>query len=127
METMVLAAVFLVAAYLKQYELCMWFGVFLLVYGCLPESARTVLMRIFDNPVARYMGKISYSFYLSHLLVMYAVIYALSFVIDPVESPLVFYGWGLPLLLSGATLVSMVTYRYIEKPFIAWSNKKAVR
>lgn len=77
---------------------------------------------ILDNPISRFIGRISYSFYLIHFIVLYWVAYAfLALVPDHFLSA---YPLPVMVLVAAVTIVaslplSWVSYRYVERPFIA--------
>lgn len=80
----------------------------LLIIVCYGKSWLSRL--IFENPFIIYLGTISYSFYLTHVVV-------LSFVPPTFNRP------GFFLVgLSGTIVVSSLTYFFIEKPFIKLSK-----
>ena len=72
-----------------------------------------------SNPVARFIGRISYSVYLSHMVVLYCAAWAMR-ALWPGQ-PL-----GLaPLMattLAGTLLLSHLTYRWIELPGMQWGK-----
>jgi peptidoglycan/LPS O-acetylase OafA/YrhL len=72
---------------------------------------------LLTNPVVLYLGRISYSLYLSHILVIIVIQYALLTWV-PDLSQMVHFG----VLLAGTTAVtialSAVLYRYLEVPGI---------
>ena len=80
-------------------------------------SSRWLVTPLLTNPVVRYLGRISYSLYLSHLLVIIVIQYALL-TWAPNLSQMAHFG----ILLAGATAVtiavSTVLYCYIEAPGI---------
>lgn len=99
-------------------QYCVTLGVFLMfVYG-------NDLFGILRTPAARFLGTISYSVYLLHGIVLYAVLNTVNAVYPLVSmSPTVFW---LLVLASGVLVVavSSVTYRYIEYPFLRMIHPK---
>ncbi|HEX8364001.1 MAG TPA: acyltransferase [Allosphingosinicella sp.] len=86
------------------------------------RAIETVLL----NPAARWVGRVSYSFYLWHALVMFAVV-RLELAILPGE---LFGRWDQVLraltfvVSSGIALaVAGLSYRWIERPFIALGRR----
>jgi len=78
------------------------------------------LQGILKAPVLAYVGKVSYSIYLSHLVVLLAVV-------PPIMRKVDGWGFGLPMLNAGAGFVTLilgtillasVLYYTIEVPFI---------
>jgi peptidoglycan/LPS O-acetylase OafA/YrhL len=76
-----------------------------LVIGCAPQAPSGV-RRILSNPVAVFLGKISYSLYLWHwpLIVAYRHSY---------QGPL---AWA-PVLFLPLLAISYASYRWVEQPF----------
>ncbi len=94
----------------SQYAVTL--GIFLcFVYGA-------DLFGLLRKPVAKFLGTLSYSIYLIHGIVLFGVLGTVdSFVPIPTVGPVIFW---LLITLSGilTVVVSSVTYRYIEFPFI---------
>ena len=71
----IICAVLLAIPYTKGYtELLYAVGSFLLLNLCLNSERARALLR---NPVLQWLGRISYSLYLTHLVVLLAVVYTL--------------------------------------------------
>lgn len=90
-----------------------------------PSSrARRVLSPLFTNPVAQFLGRISYSVYLSHMLIISVVQYVLLN-----AAPELSQNGHLAILLAatiGVTLpVSIALHRHVELPGIAFGRKVA--
>jgi len=84
----------------------------LLIYFALSIPSTSTLRHIFDNRVATYVGKISYSLYTWHLPIEVLLL----------RSGLPVLEWaGLSLFLSLS--VATLSYRYIEKPFLNLRDK----
>ena len=68
--------------------------------------------------VAKFLGTLSYSIYLVHGIVLYGVLNTYDYFLPITEtSPQLF--WGLIIIAGVLTvIVSSVTYRYVEYPFI---------
>jgi peptidoglycan/LPS O-acetylase OafA/YrhL len=62
------------------------------------------------SPVVLYLGRISYSLYLLHTLVIY--------VIPPIGNPML----TLLLWMSMLLILASATYRWVEQPAIAWGQ-----
>jgi len=104
--------------------LCIW-AIVLSSASEAPDSvvARRVLP-LFDNRFTQYLGRISYSVYLSHLLVLAGVQYVLLRYLPGVDRrthvALLLCG-TLPLVVGVSTLL----YRYVELPGIRWGRALA--
>ena len=78
------------------------------------------------HAVLVHYGTLSYSFYLCHFIVLYAVAWALSMHLPPP----ILAAWPLPVMLGsliasllGATLVAQAMHRVVERPAVrlgAW-------
>jgi len=78
--------------------------------------------RLLDTPVARFYGRISYSFYLVHLCVMYVTVTGLFFRLPPDLLGKGWMCWGMLLALVSvalATPLSWACYQWLERPAIA--------
>ena len=72
------------------------------------------------------VGKLSYSIYLSHVAILYFMIDGVRDMIGREIYPDTLTAVYLPLVALLATLVlSMLTYRYIERPFLNLKKKLA--
>jgi len=91
--------------------------------------------RVLDHPIVRFYGRISYSLYLCHYLVMY-VFATMLFTYAPdgalMRYPVVFSAMIAAVTLLGATVLATLSYVWIEKPGIdlgkdlvgrVWSKK----
>lgn len=76
------------------------------------------LFGLLKIPAAKFLSTISYSIYLLHGIVLYFVLRAVDMVY-PITSLSPFLFWGV-ICFAGiiSILVSAITYRYIEHPFI---------
>ena len=103
------------------YEAVLWGCLLLLVLVSKP-----VLYQVLINPVMALIGKLSYSIYLSHVAILY-------FMIDGVRERIgedlyadTLTAQVLPVAALAVTLaLSVVTYRYIERPFLDLKKKLA--
>lgn len=84
-------------------------SVMLVVGAVLSSRSKSAL----ENPVIRFLGKISYSVYLCHLLVLFSVVHLLGS-----------YKLSLAILLAGMMIlpVSYLAYRYVELPSIRFGR-----
>lgn len=77
---------------------------------------------IFDNKPMFFIGEISYSLYLLHMLIIYGVLYLTAPLMAEV-SPLLYFFVALLLTYALAVFSATVSYRYVEKPFMNFSRK----
>ena len=83
------------------------------------------LLGLLKSAPARLLGAISYSVYLVHCIVLYAVMRAVNARTPLGElAPLEFWTWA-ALAISIAVGLSALTFRYVEYPFIAPRKKSA--
>ena len=78
---------------------------------------------IFQNKIILYIGKISYSLYCIHILILALSVY-IVLNIAQVENQNIFRFAVLGLSLPLSLFVSHLTYTYIEVPFINFAKKK---
>jgi len=105
-------------------------GLWVVFLGLLLEQPSSISSRLvaplLTNPVVLYLGRISYSLYLSHILVIIVIQYALLIWV-PDLSRMAHLG----VLLGGTTAatiaVSRVLYRYLEAPGIHAGHAMARR
>jgi peptidoglycan/LPS O-acetylase OafA/YrhL len=77
------------------------------------------------KPSFQWLGRISYSLYMVHMLVIYFWLYWLGFLLPPV-SKAAFLGAQLPLVVSSAIVVSAFSYRLIELPAMRLGSRLGV-
>jgi peptidoglycan/LPS O-acetylase OafA/YrhL len=86
--------------------------------------------RIFDWPITRFYGRISYSFYLYHMVTLFWVSKAV-FRLLPVHALTAYVlpiGLGLFVVSTAvATAIGWISYRYVESPAIAFSKDLSQR
>lgn len=86
----------------------------LVVYGQATGPCR----RLYDNPLFRHLGKISYSLYLWHFPVIFIVTQYFNLKID----------WVFGLAIVGLTIgLSELSYAFIEKPYRRYSPENTQR
>ncbi len=105
------------------------FGATVLI-GCLLYGKNFSGYRILDHPIAKFYGRISYSFYLWHFFCLFLVS---RIVLDCVpRSQLWHYSllWAMILWFLStivATAIAYVSHRLIEKPFVQLSKEICCR
>lgn len=78
---------------------------------------------LFTNKFSVYLGKISYSVYLNHYLVLWLLYYVGNYVIDYQVSILTTL-ISLVLVVITTLVYSNFTYKYIEKFFMQWVRRR---
>ncbi len=98
-------------------------GAAILVFGC--SGSSQIVNAILGNRPLRFLGKISFSLYCTHLLILKAVVpvwvavFGESLIAQPLLGPLLNIGVVVPV----AVLLSAFTYSQIELPGIAAGRK----
>ena len=99
------------------------FGAAILVFGC--SGSSQIVNVVLGNRPLQFLGKISFSVYCTHLIVLKAIfpvwvaVFGESLVTHPLMGPLLDIGFVVPV----AILVSAFTYSHIERPGIAAGRK----
>ena len=68
------------------------------------------------NRATRFYGVISYSVYLSHATILYLMSAVFAFIYSRSPSVNLAYGVSIALGLGAVTIISYLTYRYVESP-----------
>jgi peptidoglycan/LPS O-acetylase OafA/YrhL len=87
-----------------------------LLYGCLSFGLLISPLGVIVNRAVRFYGEISYSLYLNHPVIIYVSSPVFAWVYAHAWPVSVQYGFCLVLTLSVLTVLSLVTYRFVEKP-----------
>ena len=117
-------ALILVAFFTNSMVLFIW-SVFLFIAYIIDDGVtRKIFMVFFESRLSIYLGKISYSVYLSHMLVIYFV---LHYITPHITGLSVAPGFAAHLLIvfTGTALFSTVLYYTIESPFLKWAARYA--
>jgi len=100
-------------------------GLWIVFMGAILERSTSLASRVvspfFTNALNLYLGRISYSIYLTHILIIVVMQHFLL-----VCAPQLTKGWHFMLLLSSTCVVtiavSAMSYRFIEAPGIEWGR-----
>jgi peptidoglycan/LPS O-acetylase OafA/YrhL len=95
----------------------LWMAFFGLLLEQPSSLSSRVVAPLFTNPLVLYLGRISYSLYLSHALVI-IVIQAALLKWAPSLSQIGHFGMLLACTMPATVAVSTVLYRYLEAPGI---------
>lgn len=80
---------------------------------------------LLDNPVIRHIGKVSYSIYLLHFLVILVIGKLLDRLGASRDAGDAAYLMGAAVLLALATGVATLTYKFVEEPFMRLSRRSS--
>lgn len=94
------------------------------------ETKNGFVEKIFGSELLKTLGKISYSFYLSHFIILYWISYVMFLLVDSVllkEIPLIF-----EILLAAVSVIitfyiSKCIYTFVEKPMIGFGNSTTAK
>ncbi|HEO1574280.1 TPA: acyltransferase [Klebsiella aerogenes] len=95
---------------------------FIMIYHKTNES--NFVVRFLDNKSVLFLGKISYSIYLVHMIVLVFVLY-LSYLFN--MNGIVIYFFVIPATVLSTISLSTVTYYFVEQPFIKMGKKLSTR
>lgn len=101
-----------------------WFVTFFAVLISMKNERGNLITKFFDNRVMQIVGKVSYSVYMVHMLVIYLSLYL--FVALDVNA-----GFGylmlVPMSIIVSLIVSMVTFKFIEQPMMTLGKRVSQR
>jgi peptidoglycan/LPS O-acetylase OafA/YrhL len=107
-----LAAVFMFPSTFALAPVALLFVFFLFVAG------GNSLFGLLGSRPAKLLGTISYSIYLTHCVVLYALVFVVNAYL-PIASMAFYEYWGVAAVAAAiCVLISATTYRYVEFPFI---------
>lgn len=119
-----------------QYFLLLLFSYLTVMPLAIPEARSRALDAVFANPVARYLGRISYGIYLWHFAVMYFWFGTGSvFGTEPAEMNILRGTIAFPELMTavlvGSILVASLSYYLLERPINnatqRWARNRTAR
>ena len=99
------------------------FGAAILVFGC--SGSSQIVNAVLGNRPLRFMGRISFSLYCTHLIILKAAVpvwvavFGAQLIAYPLLGPLL----DIMFVVPAAVLLSAITYSYIELPGIAAGRK----
>ncbi|CAG5008807.1 O-acetyltransferase OatA [Dyadobacter sp. CECT 9275] len=102
--------------FLEVYSL--FFGFFVLNLSCNPKSIISL-----ENPVISYLGKISYGLYVYHVVVIVLLLNIFRNYFPLLQGP-IYQILVYVLTLAGSIAVASVSYLYLEKPLLAFKDKR---
>jgi len=107
------------ASTLNALPLLIWFSAIAAELGMHLKIINSIYKYIFESKVMQLLGKISYSMYCSHMVFLYSIAYIANLYVDKLMyfSLIVLI---LPLLCT--VVVSCLSYKYIEAPFIKFGK-----
>ncbi|MCE7079474.1 acyltransferase [Streptomyces sp. ST2-7A] len=118
---------------LTQYFLLLLFSYLVVTPLAIPGTRSRVLDGVFDNPVSRYLGRISYGIYLWHFAVMYFWFGTGSiFGTEPAEMNVLRGTIQFPELMTavliGSIAIASLSYYLVERPILngvqRWANAR---
>lgn len=83
--------------------------------------SKNIICDILNSSVVTHLGRISYSVYMVHMIVVYFMMYLL--LTGSASVPLYMYILFPTACIVVSVLISSLTYQYIEKPMIAFGKK----
>lgn len=102
----------------RTMSLILWTVVFLAILAERhpePTLFQKIISSVLHQPFLQWLGKISYSMYMIHMLVLYAV-FSCLFHAFPGISNTSFLMVALPMVVVLTVMLSAITYRFIEAP-----------
>ncbi|WP_147150491.1 acyltransferase family protein [Serratia plymuthica] len=101
-----------------------WFSTFFAVLISMKNEKRNLITRLLDNGVMKVVGKVSYSVYMVHMLVVYFTLYAF---VEMEVAVGVNYLMLVPLSILLSLLISIFTFKFIELPMMNLGKKLTQR
>lgn len=106
-----------------------YFPLVSLAFGCmlLGLLGKVDGYRIFESTILRGIAIISYSFYLIHAFLTVPSLYITEQIIGTGQPPILVWSLTYFIMACLITPLSVFLYYFIEKPFIDWSKRPAVK
>lgn len=99
-------------------EFQIWFEPLLLLIAFMIIAHGNALFGLLSHPAAKYLGTVSYSFYLLHGIALYVTLQFLNG-LKPVASIQPLEYWFVMAVIGGVIVLACgVTYRFVEHPFL---------
>jgi peptidoglycan/LPS O-acetylase OafA/YrhL len=92
----------------------------------MPGNLLSITAALAGKPALQWLGKISYSLYMVHMLVLYFWLDRLNALLPPVAEA-TFLAVLLPLVVMTTAAVSMLSYRFIERPAMQLGGRLSAR
>lgn len=105
---------------------CIGYLIWIIVFSAtLIKSKRekdNIITKIFINNLSQTIGKVSYSVYMVHMLVIYIILYTMT----SLQLPLNMYFMLVPLSIALSLIISVYTYKFIERPMMNLGKKEKI-
>lgn len=100
-----------------------WFVVFFSVLLGRKTGIENIITKPLNNSLILTIGKVSYSIYMVHMLVIYFTLYLFVKLSVPVGAH---YTWLVPISMIASFIISIYTFKYIEYPMMTLGKKMSV-
>jgi len=110
----------------RLIPICLWIGFLGLLCESPGSLSAKMLWPLFNHPLAQFLGRISYSIYLSHELVM-TVLQCGLLNIAPHLSRTAYFWVLLTATIAAAIIISALLYRFVEAPGMQLGRRLAMR
>lgn len=93
-----------------------------LIFGLLIlTTSSTVSLKLFENRIVSYLGKISYGIYVYHWIIIYGLTYWLDLNFGEIN-----YGASLLINVAATIIVATISYEVIEKNILKYKSRFAL-
>lgn len=100
-----------------------WFIVFFSVLLRGKTGSENIVTKPLSNWLVLAIGKVSYSIYMVHMLVIYFTLYLFVELSVPIG---VHYAWLVPMSMLASFIISIYTFKYIEHPMMLLGKKMSI-